>query len=220
MKIDKRILIGCILTIAVGHAQAITHSCGGHRPTFWDAGHAGFADTGPWTGAIATTTDTTVETLIYGPLTEDNCSCGEETWTKTDTTSNTHSWDVNAGINGTVRSGLLASTIAKAEVSGHVAGSMSGSTNMTVAISISKKIPQCTRSTYKKFANKHSVTQTQSCAAENWTDAVPHSGKCDFETFTATCVGWPAGAGRDEFTSPGPCPANYPCDDPSTNCGG
>jgi hypothetical protein len=156
------------------------------------------------------------EEIVYQEDNE-NCSCGEASWTRATKAGVTHKINVHGEATFGLKNGLATALIAKAKATVTVGASWEGSFDEACEVTINKKMPQCTKHEYKYYKVKHVATGTQEVADHSWFDSYGHSGYCNRRTVTGSSTGWTGG--RGVFLSPGRC-SLWPCGNPSKDCAG
>jgi hypothetical protein len=194
------------------HAQQ-DHTCSNHNSFFF--GCPGFKSYGPWKG-VEKISVVSVEEIVYQED-NDNCSCGDASWSKVTKTNVTHKIGVNGEVTVGLKSGLATALIAKAKSTVKIGANWEGSWEEACDVTINKTMPQCTKHQYKYYKVKHVASGSQEEAEDVWSDSKGHSGFCNKKIAKGSSTGWTGG--RGVFSSPGPC-SGFPCDNPSKSCAG
>jgi hypothetical protein len=189
------------------------HTCSNHNQFFF--GCPGFKSYGPWKG-VQKISVVSVQEIVYQEDNE-NCSCGDASWTRATKTGVTHKIGVDGEATFGLKNGLATALIVKAKATVKVGVKWEGSFDEACEVTINKTMPQCTKHQYQYYKVKHVASGTQEEAEDVWADSNGHTGMCNKRIATGSSTGWTGG--RGVFSSPGTC-SGFPCDKPSKNCGG
>lgn len=189
------------------------HTCSNHKVFFF--GCPGFKSYGPWKG-VEKISVVSVEEIVYQED-NDNCSCGDASWSKVTKQNVTHKIGVQGEVTVGLKNGLATALIAKANATVKISADWEGSWEEGCDVTINKTMPQCTKHQYKYYKVKHVASGTQAEAEDAWSDSKGHSGFCNQKIAKGSSTGWTGG--RGVFSSPGSC-SGFPCDNPLKSCAG